>query len=247
LVFLISRIAGANDEPATASSGPPIGKSDAGAGVTHPGRHQPVVSGGVTHPAGRPSREQTARAARSPGHRHGEKQRKTDTRPERPARTKIPPAAPDGPCRPDEVTLQPEVSEHNEAGNAVELRLALQTTGRSACTLVLGPDNLLVKVTSADEEIWTTAQCPQAVIPGQQVIRAADPVTYRVVWPGFRSAPRCPPDTAAAKPGAYLVTAAVIGGEPGSTRFVLDPPRAPHRVHVAERGRVERRQHRAGN
>ena len=218
LLFWLARTVGSTSDPAAASTRPgPASTAAAPAGRPQtPDR--PVEPG---HPsAGRPTAEEPV--ARRP---RGEGRARDGGSGQRPAKKRTPLAVPDGPCRPDEVALQPVVSANNEAGNPVELRLRLQTTERPACTLTLSPDNLLVKVSSGPDELWTSAQCPAAILPSRLVVRAAAPLTYRVVWSGARSAPRCPLRTADAVPGRYVVAAAVVGGEPAQTRFVLDAPR----------------------
>jgi hypothetical protein len=207
LLFWLSRLVGGDDDSAAASTSP-----------TPPS----AAVGGVTHPSPKPRAHREANGRQPGEHRpqHAPQGRGSD---DRPSEDKTPLAEPDGPCEPADVALRPMVSAHYVAGDAVEIRLAMRTTGRSACTFSLGPDNLLVKITSGEDDIWTSAQCPQAVLPSEQVVRFAEPLTYRIAWSGTRSAPRCPLGTAPAEPGTYVVTAAVIGGEPAHSRFTLDP------------------------
>ena len=129
----------------------------------------------------------------------------------------------DGPCRPDEVLVKPVVSAGNKAGDPVEIRLRMRTSGRPACTLNVAPENLLVRVTSGSDLIWTSQDCPSAILASELVVRRGKPLTYRVPWSGHRSAPRCPLQTEPALPGTYVAAAAIIGGEPAETSFVLEP------------------------
>ena len=207
VLFWLGRLIGGDDGSAAASPSP---------------TPRPAAVGGVTHPSPRPDVHRAAPNHRPAEHRtdQAEPGRRSE---DRPREDKTPLAEPDGPCEPAEVVLRPMVSAGYVAGDAVEIRLTMRTTGASACTIALGPDNLLVKITSGDDDIWTSTQCPQAVLPSQQVVRNAPPLTYRLAWSGSRSAPRCPSGTAPAEPGTYEVTAAIIGGEPAHSRFTLDP------------------------
>ena len=203
------------------------------------GGEQAPAAGGEPGPSAVPRQavaEDTANDSNRPG-RQGkdrqqakqEQQTKQEQPPKQQRPTKQPQrkrgpglAKPDGPCRPGDVLVRPVVSAGNEAGDLVEIRLRMRTSDRPACTLSVGPDNLVVRVTSGSDRIWISDECPDAIWPSDLVIRRAKAVTYRVSWSGHRSAPRCPLQTEAALPGTYVAAAAIIGGEPAETRFLLE-------------------------
>lgn len=201
LVLLGLALRGVNDEPATAGGTP-----------------------GSPEPSSFVSGRDQALTERDHGRNKGK--RSDDSRPDRKRKAKRL-AEPDGPCRPEQVRLRPLVSAGNRAGNPVEIRLRMRTTGRAACTVEVDPDELLVKVTSGTDLIWTSDQCPAALWPSQLVVRRSEPLTYRVAWSGRRSARRCPLHTERARPGTYVAAAALIGGEPAETTFMLSPQPAP--------------------
>lgn len=185
---------------------------------------RPAVAHDAVDHANRPGRQQKdgQQTRQRPPSKHGAstKHRQPTKQPQHKTAHRL--AEPDGPCRPGEVLVRPVVSSGNEAGAPVEIRLRMRTNERLACTLSVGPGNLVVKVTSGSDGIWTSDECPDAILPADLVIRRAKPITYRVGWPGQRSAPRCPLQTEAALPGTYVAAAAIIGGEPAETRFLLE-------------------------
>jgi len=224
LVFWLSRSIGGQDQPATASTDPRTSSAPRAAAAAEIGR---LTDPALRSPSRHPRRSDTK-------HRAGKND--DSAKPRHQPKAEPVPAAPDGACRPTEVRLKPQVSAGYRAGEAVEIRLQLRTTGRAACTLALGPDNLLVKVTSGSDEWWTTAQCPGALFPSQLVVRADQPATYRMLWSGTRSATRCRPGAPKATPGTYVAAAAVIGGEPAQARFVLEAARSGGSRGGAETG-----------
>jgi len=217
LVFWLSRSIGGRDQPATASTSPRT--------APNAGAAAPAEIGRLTDPAIGPAQRHPRRSAT----KHQPGKRDESTKPKHRPKAEPVLADPDGPCRPAEVRLEPQITDGYQAGDAVEIRLQLRTTGRPACTLELGPDNLLVKVTSGTDQWWTSAQCPGALFPSQLVVRAEQSVTYRVVWSGARSSTRCRPGTAETTPGTYVAAAAVIGGEPAEARFALEAARGGKR------------------
>ena len=184
----------------------------------------PAVADDAADRANRPGRQQKdgQQTKQGPPTKHGPsaKHRRPTKHPQPKRGHRL--AQPDGPCGPGEVLVRPVVSSGNEAGAPVEIRLRMRTSERPACTLSVGPGNLVVKVTSGSDRIWTSDECPDAILPADLVIRRAEPITYRVGWSGQRSAPRCPLQTEAALPGTYVAAAAIIGGEPAETRFLLE-------------------------
>jgi hypothetical protein len=136
-------------------------------------------------------------------------------------------AAPNGPCQPAEVSVTPVVSKGNRAGDPVKIRLQIRTTGRPACTMALNPADLAVKVSSGVDSVWTSQQCPGSILPTNVTIRRTRTLTFRVEWSGHRSTRQCRARAPAASPGTYVVAAAVIGGEPAQSSFVLVKPKHP--------------------
>jgi len=134
-------------------------------------------------------------------------------------------AVPNGPCAIDEITVTPSVPAA-VAGGRVEVQLELSGI-RPACTFSVSSRTLATKITSGNDRIWSTQDCPNAIKPASIVIRSAEPTTVAVAWNGRRSDDDCSKTTAWALPGYYHVTASVIGSEPGDAQFRLGLPPRP--------------------
>lgn len=132
-------------------------------------------------------------------------------------------AQPDGPCLDSDVAVTPTV-ENPVAGRTVFMVLELRTTESLACTWRVSPETLIVKITSGDDEIWTSRQCPKAVPTQDVVVRNAVTTKVGIRWSGRRSDFECSRLTQWALPGWYYVAAAALAGEPSDVQFELRRP-----------------------
>jgi len=134
-------------------------------------------------------------------------------------------AAPSGPCEVDEISVTPAVPKATAGGR---VNLSLELTGiKPACTFTVSSRTLVAKVTSGNDRIWTTQDCPSAIRATSVVVRSAAPATVVVPWSGRRSDDDCSKSADWALPGYYHVIAAVIGSEPGDAQFRLGLPPRP--------------------
>lgn len=153
------------------------------------------------------------------GQGQGRKNRPSAT----PTPTPTPLAVPDGPC--DEADLEVTPSAVDAvAGRDVVLLLSLRTLVDPACTWRVSSGTLSVKLTSGDDDIWSSQQCPAAVPVKDVVVRSAEATTVALVWNAKRSDDDCTHLTAWALPGDYHVVAAALGGEPTDVQFTLEAP-----------------------
>jgi hypothetical protein len=129
-------------------------------------------------------------------------------------------AEPSGTCDPADVTVTPRV-EDGAADGDVTIGLSFRSTDAAACTWHLTGAKLLVRITDADEEIWTTRECPDAVPDKDVVVRDVVATVVEMSWNGRESDEHCRADTDWALPGDYSIAAAVLGGEPDQTDFEL--------------------------
>lgn len=139
----------------------------------------------------------------------------SSTRPS--SKVEVPLAAPDGDCEDDEITVLPEVKKAN-GGGPITILLGLTST-RAACTFDVSPESLVVKITSGDDRIWTSQDCPKSITETEVVVRSAQPVAVPVVWSGRRSDDECTNQPAWALPGFYHVYAAAYGSAPSDLQF----------------------------
>lgn len=132
-------------------------------------------------------------------------------------------AQPEGTCLDSDVAVTPTVK-HPVAGRTVFLVLELRTVSSAACTWRVSPDTLTLKVTSGDDEIWSSRQCPRAVPTKTLVVRSAVTTKVGVRWSGRRSDDDCSRLTEWALPGWYHVAASALAGEPSDVQFQLERP-----------------------
>lgn len=139
----------------------------------------------------------------------------------------VPLASPSGSCANSDIVVTPSVTPPAYGGKPVVLTMTLTTKRSPACTWTVSAATLVVKVTSGDDRIWSTQQCPGAVFKQEVVVRRDVPVSVRVVWSGQRSDDECSRYTDWAMPGYYHVAAAAFGADPLDEQFELVAPLRP--------------------
>jgi hypothetical protein len=139
----------------------------------------------------------------------------------------VPLAEPDGPCDDEDVAVTPTVDKP-VAGADVTFVLELRTILSEACTWEVSPETLTLKVTSGDDEIWTSRQCPHAIGREEVTLRRDHTTTVDVTWDARRSDEECSRLTKWALPGWYHVAAAALSGEPFDVQFELERPEREH-------------------
>ncbi len=133
---------------------------------------------------------------------------------------------PSGECRDNEVSVLPSVS-RAWGLRPVVIRLALQGL-QPACTFKVSPESLVVKITSGDDRIWSSQDCPETIPTSDVVVRSSVPTHVNVTWNGRRSDTGCPRETDWALAGFYHVYAAALGSTPTDVQFEIT--RAPTQV-----------------
>jgi hypothetical protein len=131
---------------------------------------------------------------------------------------------PEGVCTADDIAVTPLVK-HAEAGRDVPIVLELRTIEAAACTWQVSPETLTVQITSGDDDIWSSRQCPKAVPTERVVVRQAATTEVEMRWSGRRSDEECSDLAGWAMPGWYHVAAAALAGEPSDVQFELERPR----------------------
>lgn len=132
-------------------------------------------------------------------------------------------AAPTGECAGADVAVTPEV-QSAVAGRDVMVVLQLRTLVAEACTWRVAPDTLAVSITSGDDDVWSSRECPKAIPVREVVVRKASTTSIGIRWNAKRSDENCSRFTDWAMPGWYHVTAAALAGEPSDLQFELTRP-----------------------
>ena len=132
-------------------------------------------------------------------------------------------AVPEGPCTDRDIAVTP-TAEQPVAGSPVTFVLELRTILTPACTWEVSPESLTVKITSGEDDIWFSTQCPRAVSREDVVIRNNVSTEVEVTWSAKRSDDDCSRLTDWAMPGWYYIEAAALAGEPSDLQFQLTAP-----------------------
>jgi hypothetical protein len=118
-------------------------------------------------------------------------------------------------------------SSHNSYGPGQTPALWLTATNSSGsdCKVDLGPKKAVLTITQAgaDDDYWSSADCPKS--SGSLLFRvpAGSSITYTVKWDRKPSAPDCAtPPAGSAGAGTYLVEAQAPGFAKAQTSFVLE-------------------------
>jgi len=164
-----------------------------------------VVAGSPTHTP----------TARKPG-----KKRDQQNQPRKPKRTPLP--QPQGPCADSDVVVTPSVDQAH-AGGIVTITLLVTSKVSPACTFEVSRSSVVLKLTSGDDKIWTTQQCPRAMPTTTVIARQQVPGQVQVSWHGHRSNEGCTSAAAWALPGYYHAAAAALGSEATDVQFFLGP------------------------
>lgn len=158
----------------------------------------------------------------------GGKARGRAAAPRSPRRTPL--AQPEGTCADEDVTVAPAVQPPAVAGQDVTVLLEITSRTAAACYWEVSDDSVVLRLSSGDDRIWSSQDCPAAVPTEEVVVRRADSrrtASVPVVWSGQRSDSRCSRTTSWANPGWYHATAAALSGEPTDEQFELVAPVAP--------------------
>lgn len=136
-------------------------------------------------------------------------------------------ATPTGPCLGSDVVVEPQVR-NAVAGRDVLVGLRLRTITSEACTWRVSPDTLTLNITSGDDRIWSSRDCPRAIVRRDVVVRRAVTTKVGVIWSDAKRSDEdgCTARTDWAGAGWYHVTAAALGGEPSDLQFELTLPTA---------------------
>lgn len=137
--------------------------------------------------------------------------------------TEPPLAEPVGTCDNADILATPVLTEA-PGGSDVPITLNLRTRVTAACTWTVSPDTLTLTITSGDDAIWSTRECPSAIVPQDVVVRQAVDAPVVVTWNARRSDEECSALTEWALPGFYHVEAAALAGEPTDVQFELVRP-----------------------
>lgn len=138
--------------------------------------------------------------------------------------TEPPLAEPTGPCVNSDIVVTPVVTSA-QGGVDVPITLNLRAVSTPACTWSVSPETLTVSITSGNDSIWSSRECPASIVAQDVVVRQAVDAPIVIVWEDARRSDEgCTAQRDWALPGYYHVEAAALGGEPTSIQFELVRP-----------------------
>ena len=205
LVVVLARVLGGS------SGGEDPDKATQAGATTTPS----AASGPVAGPAAPDAAE--ARRAR----REARKAREAAQQPPEPVL-----AEPSGPCEDADVVATPALTQA-VGGSDIPITLNLRTVTTEACTWQASAETLTVTITSGDDHIWSSRECPASIPVQDVVVRQAVDTPVVVTWHARRSDEECSRLTEWAELGWYHVQAAALGGEATDVQFELIAPSAP--------------------
>lgn len=203
LVVVLARVLGGSSD----------GKEAAGGTATQAGAKVEAS----TVPTVGPTAGETVRTGKGEKGRKGATDLPVETTPPAPVLPE-----PTGPCVDSDIVATPAITSA-PGGSDVAITINLRTTFAEACTWQASPETLTVTITSGDDYIWSTRECPVGIPPQDVVIRQTVDAPVVVTWSARRSDETCSDRTAYAMPGFYHVEVAALGGEPTDVQFELTP------------------------
>lgn len=174
-------------------------------------------AGATTDTTAAPTAGPTAEVAPGTGKkgRKNKKDRTVETAPPEPVL-----AEPTGPCTESDIVATPALT--SAAGGAdVPITVNLRTVVTEACTWQASPETMTVTITSGNDYIWSSRECPVSIPPQDVVVRQAVDTPVVVTWSAKRSDEGCTKWTDWAMPGFYHVQAAALGGDATDVQFEL--------------------------
>lgn len=147
---------------------------------------------------------------------------KKHSQPQKPRRTKEPLPQPSGPCVDSDVVVTPKIA-RAQAGAEVSITLLVTSKISEACTFAISPDSFVLKMTSGDDRIWTSQQCPGRIPKVTVIARQEVPGRAVMTWSGRRSNEDCTPEAGWALPGYYHAVSAALGADATDVQFELGP------------------------
>ena len=79
----------------------------------------------------------------------------------------------------------------------------------------------MARVTSGDDVVWSSNDCPNALLARQVVVPTEGTGMYTFSWDGRRSTDGCATKGSVPEPGGYWVEAALVGGQAHKSFFDL--------------------------
>ena len=135
---------------------------------------------------------------------------------------------PEGECRPDDVLITPSLPEPHAYG-PVEVVLSLTTLKSSACTFDVDAQSVFLTISSGDQVLWSSQDCPEDIPSRTVVPRRLHAARVSLTWDGKESDASCSKYGAWVLEGDYVASAVARGSvTPIDVGFRMLPGVAVH-------------------
>ncbi|WP_156155842.1 hypothetical protein [Demequina phytophila] len=130
-----------------------------------------------------------------------------------------------GACAKDAIEVSMAANPANvPADTQPKFDVTIDQNGDVPCVLDATGDNTRLVITSGDDRIWSSADCPaeQALIGKEWLLDAGASKDVQVAWPRIRSAEGCAATDQAPGAGTYWAQVTVAGVKADAVPFVLE-------------------------
>jgi hypothetical protein len=124
-------------------------------------------------------------------------------------------------CAPDE--LRPTLTGRQRLAPKQRTTFQLSLINRSdrTCVARITRNNFELKISSGNDRIWSSNDCPSVIKPINRKLRSEYAVAWTLTWDGMRSESDCKSVREAPDPGRYVATAQLDGATPVKLRMIL--------------------------
>ncbi len=114
-------------------------------------------------------------------------------------------------CDPATVKVSLRAETPAKINTDVVLDVALTNATPDACTIDLAKVPFELKISSGDDRIWSTLDCPTGAPAGVLTLKSVEPQTFQITWTTKRSAASCVLSDEDLPAGIYVAAASLEG------------------------------------
>jgi hypothetical protein len=108
------------------------------------------------------------------------------------------------------------------AGSSPTFTVTINNVGNTPCVVDAGELQREVVVVSGNDRVWSSKDCAPANSPARTLLLTPGMTdTSHIAWNRVRSAPGCPGNLPAPRPGTYQASVALAGTSSGPVVFQL--------------------------
>lgn len=125
-------------------------------------------------------------------------------------------------CEPADLTLTLTTDTRAyPAGTQPVFTVGVTNTSGSSCTVDVSAAQREILITSGDDRIWSSLDCPEDAAESLQLLEAGARAEPTVTWPRIRSAEGCAAGLPEPRPGTYSAVVTMLGATSAAAVFDL--------------------------